>query len=314
MRPLGDDRPLVSVVIPMFQAASWIDKTLATVSDQTYPHFEIIVVDDGSTDRGAEIVAEFAAGSEKPVQLLQTTNSGVAAARNIGIEESTGTFIALLDADDLWHPRKLELQVASLEHSGAPMCTCGFEYFDDRTGRRTGLVRVRDGSAALRGWMSLEGNGLALASAALISRPALDELRLFDPEFSVSADLDFALRIADVGHIDSLPQVLVRYRLHAQQMHRQIGGLASDVHLLYDRVFAGGESPSFERRCRANLSAHIGYLYLRRGQVKLAFPNLWRSIRHDPRRVFTLPVRALFRRLGRRTRLWGSGRSSGWTS
>ena len=107
MRPLGDDRPLVSVVIPMFQAASWIDKTLATVSDQTYPHFEIIVVDDGSTDRGAEIVAGFAAGSEKPVQLLQTTNSGVAAARNIGIEESTGTFIALLDADDLWHPRKL---------------------------------------------------------------------------------------------------------------------------------------------------------------------------------------------------------------
>jgi Tfp pilus assembly protein PilF len=86
------------------------------------------------------------------------------------------------------------------------------------------------------------------------------------------------------------------------------------VHRLYDRVFAGGESPSFERRCRANLSAHIGYLYLQRGQVKLAFPNLWRSIRHDPRRVFTLPVRALFRRLGRRTRLWGSGRSSGWTS
>jgi len=314
VRPLGTDRPLVSVVIPMFQAASWIRETLATVSDQTYPQIEIIVVDDGSTDGGAEIVTEFAAGSENPVRLIRTTNRGVAAARNTGIEESTGTFVALLDADDLWQPEKLELQVANLNRSSAPMCTCGFEFFDDRTGRRTGVVRVRDGSAALRGWLSLEGNGLALASAALISRSALDELRLFDPEFSVSADLDFALRMSEIGHIDSLPDVLVRYRLHAHQMHRQISGLAGDVALLHDRVFAGGERRAFERRCRANLAAHIGYSHLRNGHVDLALPSLWRSVRHDPRRVFTLPVRAVVRRLGRRARLWTSGRSTGWTS
>ena len=101
MSRLGDDRPLVSVVIPMFQAASWIRETLASVSDQTYPQIEIIVVDDGSTDGGAEIVTEFAAGSESPVRLIRTTNRGVASARNTGIEESTGTFVALLDADDV---------------------------------------------------------------------------------------------------------------------------------------------------------------------------------------------------------------------
>ncbi len=304
------ERPLVSVVIPMFQSAEWIRATLATVEAQTYPLLETIVVDDGSTDQGSEVVAEFASSCKRPVRLIRTSNRGVSDARNTGITESAGDFVALLDADDLWGPRKLELQVARLGASGAPMCTCGYEFFDDRTGRRTGVVRVEDGSRALRGWLSLEGHGLALASAALISRAALEELRLFDSEFSVSADLEFALRIADLGHLDSVPETLVRYRLHSQQMHRQVSGLAGDVGVLYDHVFAKKRNPSFERRCRANLAAHLGFSHLLRGQVDVALPYLWHSLCRDPRRIFTLPVRAIVRRLGRRLRLCASGRST----
>ena len=298
----------------MFQSAEWIGATLATVEAQTYPLLETIVVDDGSTDQGSEVVAEFASSCERPVRLVRTTNRGVAAARNTGITESAGDFVALLDADDLWQPRKLELQVARLEASGAPMCTCGYEFFDDRTGRRTGVVRVEDGSNALRGWLSLEGNGLALASAALISRAALEELRLVDSEFSVSADLEFALRIADLGHLDSVPETLVRYRLHPRQMHRQVSGLAGDVGVLYDRVFAKKRNPSLERRCRANLAAHLGFSHLLRGRVDVALPYLWRSFCCDPRRIFTLPVRAIGRRLGRRLQLCASDRPTRQTS
>lgn len=302
------DTPLVSVVIPMYQAAEWIRETLATVEAQTYPLIETIVVDDGSTDRGAEIVAEYAAEGTRTVRLIRTLNRGVASARNTGIAESMGDMVALLDADDLWYPRKIEFQVARLIGSSAPMCTCGYEFFNDRTGRRTGVVRVRDGSRALSGWLALEGNGLALASAALIRRPVLDELRLFDPEFSVSADLDFALRIHEVGHIDSVPEVLVRYRLHPHQMHRQVSGLAGDLALLHDRVFVDGQRPSFERRCRANLAAHVGLSNLLHGRVSAALPYLWRALRRDPRRIVTLPIRALVRRLGRRAQLWHPGR------
>ena len=304
------ERPIVSVVIPMFQSAEWIRATLATVEAQTYPLVETIVVDDGSTDQGPAFVAQFASSCERPVRLIRTTNRGVAAARNAGIVEADGDFVALLDADDLWEPRKLELQVAKLEASGAPMCTCGFEFFDDRTGRITGVVRVGDGSSALRGWLSLEGNGLALASAALISRPILDELQLFDPEFSISADIEFAFRIAELGHLDSVPETLVRYRLHPGQMHRQVRGLAGDVDLLYDRVFAKKQDPSFERRCRANLAAHLGFSYLLRGRVDVGLSYLWRSLRCDPRRIFTLPVRAIVRRLNRRLQLHASGLST----
>ena len=302
--------PLVSVVIPMYQAGAWIEETLTTVSAQTYKNIETVVVDDGSTDRGADVVAEYAASGSTPVRLVRTVNQGVSVARNTGIFASCGEYVALLDADDLWHPSKLEYQVAQLEESGSPMCTCGYEFFDDRTKRRIGVVRVDDGSAALRGWLALEGNGLALASTALIRRQVLNELLQFDSLFSISADLDFALRVGERGHLDALPEVLVGYRVHPGQMHRQISGLAGEVSALYDRVFADGRDPSFERRCRANLAVHIGLSQLLRGRAGLAMRHLVRSVRWDPRRIVTLPLRAFVRRSGRRLRAVFAGEIS----
>lgn len=304
------DRPLVSVVIPMHQAESWITDTLASVDSQTYPRVETIVVDDGSWDRGAGLVSVFAESVERPVRLVRTTSCGVAAARNLGIAESNGAYVALLDADDLWHPSKLEYQVAQLEESGSPMCTCGYEFFDDRTKRRIGVVRVDDGSAALRGWLALEGNGLALASNALIRRQVLDELLQFDSLFSISADLDFALRVGETGHLDALPEVLVGYRVHPGQIHRQISGLAGEMSALYDRVFSDGGDRSFERRCRANLAVHIGLSQLLRGRLGSAMHHLVRSVRWDPRRIVTLPLRAFVRRSGRRLRAVFAGEIS----
>jgi glycosyltransferase involved in cell wall biosynthesis len=304
------DRPLVSVVIPMYQAEAWILDTLESVAAQTYPEVETIVVDDGSSDSGSDLVSAFAESAERPVYLVRTANQGVAAARNLGIAESNGVYVALLDADDLWHPEKLELQVARLQGSGSPMCTCGYEFFDDRTRRRIGVVRVDDGSAALRGWLALEGNGLALASTALIRRQALDNLCQFDSTFTISADLDFALRVDETGHIDALPEALVGYRVHPGQMHRQISGLAAQVSTLYDIVFADGRDPSFERRCRANLAVHIGLHELLRGRMVAAIPHLYRSVRRDPRRIVTLPLRACVRRSGRYLRAVFAGETS----
>ena len=304
------DSVLVSVVIPMFQAEAWIVETLESVVSQTHPWVEAIVVDDGSLDRGADLVSVFAESTDRPIRLIRTANQGVAAARNLGIAESNGTYVALLDADDLWHPSKLEYQVAQLEESGSPMCTCGYEFFDDRTKRRIGVVRVDDGSAALRGWLALEGNGLALASTALIRRQVLNELLQFDSLFSISADLDFALRVGERGHLDALPEVLVGYRVHPGQMHRQISGLAGEVSTLYDWVFADGGNRSFERRCRANLAVHIGLSQLRRGRLGSAMHHLVRSVRWDPRRIVTLPLRAFVRRSGRRLRAVFAGEIS----
>lgn len=298
------DDPLVSVVIPMYQAEAWILDTLASVAAQTYPQVETIVVDDGSTDRGAHLVAEFAESADTPVHLVRLENQGVASARNRGIAESTGPLVALLDADDRWLPRKLELQVARIAQSNAPMCLCGYELVEDRTGRRVGVVKTGDGPRTLSDCLALEGNGLLLPSTALIRRTVLDDLRGFDPEFSVSADLDFALRIEDTGHLVSVPEVLVQYRIHPGQMHRQLSEFSADMSRLYDQVFIGGRYQSIERRCRANLAAHVGFSELIRGRLHLGIRHLARSARLDPRRLVTLPVHALLRRIGRRSLAW----------
>ena len=304
--------PLVSIVIPMYQAGDWIGETLRSVGHQTLPGLEVVVVDDGSTDDGGDIVRRMAAAMSLDLHLVQTPNAGVAAARNRGIDESRGEFIALLDADDLWHPMKLEHQVERLAASEAPLCTCGYEFLDDRTDRRTAVVAHVDGSNAIDRWLALEGNGLALASTALVRRSALDDLRRFDPAFSVSADLEFALRIAEVGPIDVVPEVLVRYRIHAGQMHRQVSGLAGDLERLHDRVFAGGTDPRFERRCRANLDAHLGYVHLRSRRVRAGMRHLVRAARRDARRLVTVPVRAFARRTGRWLRARTTRPVPGW--
>ena len=166
------------------------------------------------------------------------------------------------------------------------------------------MVNARDGPRALSDWLALEGNGLLLPSTALIRRTVLDDLKGFDPRFSVSADLDFALRIEDSGHLVFVPEVLVQYRIHPGQMHRRLSELSADTSRVYDRVFAGGRYQSIERRCRANLAAHVGFSELLKGRFRLGIQHLARSMRLDPRRLVTLPIHALLRRTGRRSRSW----------
>ena len=308
------DSVLVSVVIPMFQAEAWILDTLATVSQQTYPHIETVVVDDGSSDRGADLVVEFRESNSLALQLVQTQNRGVSAARNTGIAESTGELVAFLDADDLWHPQKIEMQVERLAATGSPLCSCSYEIFNCEADRTVGVVRVLDGSQALRAWLALEGNGLALASTALVRRSVLHELNQFDPRLKRSADLDFALRVSEMGQMDAVPEVLVRYRVHPDQMHRQLSGLSESMSYLFDRVFSDGQDWRFERRCRANLEVHVGLTKLFKGHCRASLWHLAHSLRWDPSRIVMLPLRVIARRLGRRGRVLFQKRYQEWTA
>src|SRR5688500_7031207 len=100
----------VSVVMPAYNAEATIASAMASVRAQTYAGWELIVVDDGSTDRTAEIAAG-AAATDKRIRVIRQRNQGVAAARNAAIEAATGRYLAFLDADDLWLPSKLERQL-----------------------------------------------------------------------------------------------------------------------------------------------------------------------------------------------------------
>ena len=291
----------VSVVIPMYDAAPWIGEALASVAAQSRPVHECLVVDDGSTDYGPTIVRAFAASSPCPVRLISVEHGGVSAARNAGIEASTGDFVAFLDADDVWEQSKIERQVAVMQRSDAVMCTTGYAMFDTETRRVSGIVSVRHPDRAIRRWVALEGHGLG-SSTALVRRAALDRVKEFDPRVSVCEDIELTVRLLEVGSILIDREVLVGYRQHPSQAHRELDAVATNTAMLYGLLSFDSFGRSFEKRCLANLDAHVGYSLLVRGRVAGGSRRLLRVARRDPRRLVTLPLYALTRRLARRWR------------
>jgi len=109
--------PLVSVIVPAYNAQAFVGRTLASLQAQTFADFEAIVVDDGSTDATAEIVARIAA-ADRRIRLIRQANGGVAAARNRALAEARGAYVANLDADDVWRPQFLERTLAALQAAG----------------------------------------------------------------------------------------------------------------------------------------------------------------------------------------------------
>lgn len=137
---------LMSIITPVYNAANYIEQTLLMVEQQTYEDWELILVDDASTDRSMDIVRRFLAEKcDERVRLIyRTGNGGAAAARNAGIDESRGRYIAFLDADDVWKPDKLEKELAFMREKGCYFAFTAYE-FGNRDGSGNGrIVRVPD--------------------------------------------------------------------------------------------------------------------------------------------------------------------------
>ncbi|MGQ9606919.1 MAG: glycosyltransferase family 2 protein [Thermogutta sp.] len=199
------DRPTVSVVIPVWNAARYLPETLRSVLRQTRPPEEIVVVDDGSTDASAAV----AEGFGPTVRVLRQENRGESAARNRGIEAARGEWIAFLDADDLWHPDKLARQLAAVRAHAAVDCVhTNWWYF----GRQNGRVDVSTVDPAERyrpGRVAAE-NPFRISSL-LVRR----ELPLRFPDWTQDGeDLIYFLELARTARIVLLPEELTGYRVH----------------------------------------------------------------------------------------------------
>ena len=131
---------MVSIVVPVYNAARYIRKTIDMVCEQTYKDWELILVDDASSDKSAEIISDIIESSGKRIRLIRKErNAGAAEARNTGIDASTGRYIAFLDADDVWMPDKLEKQIAFMEKTGASFAFHSYE-FGNELARPTGKI------------------------------------------------------------------------------------------------------------------------------------------------------------------------------
>lgn len=139
-----EKQKLVSIIVPVYNVEKFIRETLDCVRKQTYPHWELLLVEDGSQDKSIEVIEAYVkeTGDERIRMIQQPSNMGAARARNRGLQEARGRYIAYLDADDIWMPRKLEQELAFMEEKKAAFAYTGYE-FADELGVGTGkVVRV----------------------------------------------------------------------------------------------------------------------------------------------------------------------------
>jgi len=239
--------PLVSVVIPAHNAGVFIHKTLNAVIAQTYRNLEVLVVDDGSTDDTSRIVESFVKRDHRII-LVQQQQSGVAEARNVGIERSSGEFIAPLDADDVWHPRNIEKQVLCFL-DGDPLVGLiyGWSAVIDEDDIFTGdfIASNIEGNVFQT---LLARNFLGNASASLIRRTCFDKVGLYDCKFfrgnaQGCEDWDMYLRIAQQYEFRVVPEFLIGYRRvknsmshNYERMEKSHSILMSDIDSVCARI------------------------------------------------------------------------------
>lgn len=231
--------PLVSVVIPVFNAEEFIADTVESALSQTYPNVEILAVDDGSSDSSAQILSEFG----ESIRYLSRENGGPAAARNTGISAARGTYIAFLDADDLWEPDKLAAQVELMEHNPeVGLVHTGSVVFDSTREypfRSKQLPKLMAPSEAFPALFS----GNFISTSTVLARSKLfSSLGSFDEsmDFFAVEDYDMWLRFACNAGIGFIPEPLLRYRLHAEGISKNINRSYRNETNVINKWYASG--------------------------------------------------------------------------
>lgn len=231
-------RPIVSVVIPTLRRPAVVQGAVRSVLEQSITDLELIVVIDGPDDATRAALENIA---DERLRIVQhDANGGVGRARNTGIEASAAPWIALLDDDDLWRPRKLERQLDRARSADAGWIMCDSVNFDSRSlevlsyneiGPLDALpVRLRSGGALHAG-----------PSAALIDRSVVDAVGGFDEDLAANEDLDLWIRLADVLTCTNVDEALVAYRIWPLSMSTDVRAMRAAGEALRDKY--GGTAP-----------------------------------------------------------------------
>jgi glycosyltransferase involved in cell wall biosynthesis len=213
--------PLISCIVPVFNGERYLGETLESILAQTYRPLEIIVVDDGSTDGTARVAAAY--GDQ--ISYLYQPNAGHGAARNRGLEAARGEYVAFLDADDLWDPRKLALQAARFEASAElDACVTHVQNF--------WVPELAEEAARMREQRRGQPIPGYVFSALLARRATFEKVGPLDAALAHANDTDWFLRAAEQGVVvELLPDVFVYRRLHQTNVSRTRADQSRDEYL-----------------------------------------------------------------------------------
>lgn len=221
----------ISIVVPVYNRKDYIMDTLDSILGQSFLDFELIVVDDGSKDKTAELVKSI---KDKRIKYIYQDNSGLpAAARNTGLKIARGKYIAFCDSDDLWESDKLKAQMEVFDaHKDAELVYTNFVWHDGK----------KDSNPFLNGGIAKSGDvfydlikeNFIPMSSVMVKKSILDEVGCFDedPKIMAAEDYDLWLRIALFGKIYFLNKVLVKYRQHFGMISSNRDPLSLDILVL----------------------------------------------------------------------------------
>ncbi|MFC1878438.1 glycosyltransferase family 2 protein [Chloroflexota bacterium] len=280
-------RPIVSVILPTFNRAASLERAIRCVLAQTFSDFELIVIDDGSTDGTPQIVKTI---NDRRLHFLRLpVNRGAAAARNLGIKESHAGLIAFQDSDDIWSPDKLAVQIESIKQIN-PKTGVLYSSFRWQSGQRQGITPANTRTVLSRFGLArhrLEGDlrqallrgNFITTQTALVKRECLDSAGGFDKRLARLQDWDLWLRIAQHYQFHYIDRPLVRTYRSSKRISADENALlrAFDLLLSKHRHDKQAYNEISAQRCYA-----LGSLYMRKNRPSPARNHLWRALRQSP--------------------------------
>ncbi len=258
------DRPLVSIIIPAYNAAAFITETVSSALNQTWSEKEIIIVDDGSEDDTIEIVERM---QQPALRLIRQENEGAAGARNVGLNAAAGAYIQFLDADDVMSPTKIEAQLRGLQFATPrSVASCAWAHFETDLAHAEyepePVWTIEDPIE----WLvrSLSGEGMMQPAAWLTPRSVIDDAGLWNESLSLHDDGEFFTRVLlNADRNVFVPDATVYYRTVpeslSRQRSRQAIESAFEVCLARHRLLLAARNDELSRKAIATQYAQFAY-------------------------------------------------------
>ncbi len=243
-----------SIIIPCYNAERFIAETIQSVINQSYTEWELIIIDDGSTDKSNTVIKTFL--SDSRIKYFHQNNQGVSAARNSGINYSLGKYIAFLDADDVWEPTNLEKKIEYLENNIEYDWIFSDMYYADENLKKTRVAPTGSDTNILANILIWEGEVVPGPCSNIITRrKCIDKGILFDTHLTTAADQDYCIQLAKSFRGKHLPQPLWTYRVMPTSMSRNLNVMEHDHIYVYKKASSQKLFKSFwfKQKCFSNL-------------------------------------------------------------
>ncbi|MEB3181393.1 MAG: glycosyltransferase family A protein [Nostocaceae cyanobacterium] len=277
--------PKVTVVIPTYNSMTYLPAAMETALSQTFTDFEVLVVNDGSTDGTVEWVSQL---TDPRVRMISQANQGLAGARNTGVTNAQGDYIAFLDADDLWEATKLEKQVRCLDENPAVGVVYTWTALADENGKPTGRLIASHAEGNV--WRQLlEFNIVGSGSTPLIRKQCFESVGLFFPDVSPSDDRDMWLRISQKFSFAVVKEPLIYYRQHPHNSTKKCQVMLEKSRILIERAFQSAPTELLYLRNRSYGSAYLylGWKAIENRDAELALQFYQQACYHCPQLFFS---------------------------